>query len=449
MRRNTLSYVFVWGWSLSFCLTFAQAKNEYTVERLCEHNLTNIEREMLRITTEWSVIVQYSKASENAVPEALVQRFVREQEHVLREMAQANNRDEAWVQRELDRLAHDLRKSLALSECRMNRTVIGDRTFWLVYGDLCTGSTEKVFGKKEAIIPGSVVIESRTHHFSDTSARVNWSTELASIPLTTVVSEYNTTLLANSLLLRVFVLGESPLRWIDKSKAKFLRDGTNILIEAAPLRRPLLQGEAQNPSSSSSLQIENVHQLRDRWWLDTSRGYRVARYESAFGDIVVEVLGWRKYQDLWIPETVKLATYKGRLQVVYNRQTGKYKALLSEKPSVKDNQPISVSLWRLARIKFTSQPTRLEDHLRSDRILQDLRLGNRKVVGYSYSGTIPTVDALEEMYKQQQEIIAERERMHSSGGLSVYTYILPVLLILTGVYWLYRRKRLQRFGNEP
>jgi len=70
----------------------------------------------------------------------------------------------------------------------------------------------------------------------------------------------------------------------------------------------------------------------------------------------------------------------------------------------------------------------------------------QKGVAYKWGdfGRLATEAELQRLYAEQYP-----DPPRPPWWRTALMYAPPFLLILGGAYWLYRRKRLQRFGNEP
>lgn len=188
--------------------------------------------------------------------------------------------------------------------------------------------------------------------------------------------------------------------------------------------------------------------LRVKLWLRIDKGYCPSRVELWHGDDAHEsmrrapkeiwnVTEFAQVNGAWVPKAFSHESYpqpdidtQGKIYSRWGRWLKR--------------------LFRLSQVGTCKEP---QLKLSSDVGVADFRLGKTDMVighydkGVAYKwgdfGRLATEAELQRLYAEQY---SEPPRL--PWWRTALMYAPPFLLILGGAYWLYRRKRLQRFGNE-
>lgn len=414
---------------------FTQTSESSEVLRLLQEQLARQEHERLRITTRWRVRIEVFARPEDRVRSA---------EHSVQERLQQGElrrEDAEW-------LLQSIRKSAkgSASECIVK--VEGQGDFWITSGKVCSlddGGTS--LATKEVLLPGSYVIAASP--ISVETSQVQTVPELVEpLSVNSVRPEATGSHMpGNPLLSRIFLLGENPLRWLPLEFVSVRKEDGMYVIDSRHWHYKLTRVKEQWTGSSGSLNSSESKlpkslsaRLKVSFFIDPTKGFAVSRFQGIQGEEVVEVRRWRRFGTLLLPEQIVMQRFvmdvRGGERTVQNGITYLVGAQVVRRP-------VSKITIDLLSVEKTTRRIALKDLLPPNRTVADYRLGldTGRVVFYRYEGVLPSLQQLSVMYQQQEQRRREESGVNV-GQTARWLWILPALLILIGLLWYLRSRKL-------
>ena len=438
MRTAFLAVVFV---ALSLH-GFTQASESSEALRLLQEQLARQEHERLQVTTRWRIRIEVFARSEDTVRSA---------ERSVQERLQRGE----LKREDAERLLQSIRES---AKDRVSESIVkveGQGDFWITSGKVCSldegGSS---LATKEVLLPGSYVIAASPISISLEASQVQAAPELVEpLSVRSVRPEASGSHMPGSpLLSRIFLLGENPLRWLPLEFVSVRKEDGIYVIDSRYWYYKFTRVKEQWTASSGILNSSESKlpkpklpeslsaRLKVSFFIDPTKGFAVSRFEGIQGEEVVEVRRWRRFGTLLLPEQIVMQQFatdvKGGERVVQNGITYLVGAQVVRRP-------VSKITIDLLSVEKTTRRVALKDLLPPDRTVADYRLGldTGQVVFYRYEGVFPSLQQLSVMHQQQEQ------RRREASGTNVrqtarWLWVLPALLILVGLLWYLRSRKL-------
>ncbi len=429
---------------------YCQHDDSYVRTSLKE-GLLQRQRNFLQLTTQWRIRVKhfpntnYANLSQQQV-EKTIDAQIKETAQLLKERMDDGQEDmlRSLVARERDRL----RKTYAVItqgyEHEAFLTIEGHQTFWVVYGVQEVIPQEegiKAVGYKEVFLPGSYILQSGHVFFASLNDK-NSHQRLTRVPVENVMPEATSALFILSgspMLWRIFLLGETSFYWLPE---EFIRvEQQNSLYQLRSRYwyydryRVKERWLTERKSTDTPIQRQIAQMdLSVKFLIDPSKRFAISHFEDLMGQLTFEVTRWKQYGTLWIPAEIVIKQFAFDVSGGQRVQRDGVPILIGAKVSKRQTAQITIELISVDR---TRERRKLKDLLSPDLVLTDYRLGlvPPRAVSYVFEGALPNLNALERMYKEQQQW---RPPTQARGSPFVWQWIPPAILVILGIVWYIR-----------